>query len=169
MVKLLNLFVDICLLRAGPQDLPAARFLLWLTGVTSLITGTLVIVQGLGGLGRALLAQMLDLALMLGLLRALLTVTRRQARFLQTATALLGSGTFLNLVTMPLQLTMGRDASASPFGELAALLYLLLIVWALLVMGHILRHALEIRLAAANLAALGYFFLINLLIQMLFS
>ena len=168
MVKLLNLFVDICLLRAGPQDLPAARVLLWLTGAASLITGTLVIVQGLGGLGRALLAQLLDLALMLGLLRAALTATGRGGRFLQTATALFGSSTLLNLVIMSLQLTMGQDASSSPFGELAALFSLLLIVWAVLVMGHILRHAFEIRLAAANLVALGYFFMINLMIQMLF-
>jgi len=168
MVRLLNLFVDICLLRAGPQDLPASRFLLWLTGATSLITGTLVIIGGLDGLGRALLAQLLDLALLLGLLRAALTATGRRGRFLQTASALFGTGTFINMVTMPLQLTMSDDPLSSPFGGLAAVLYLLMIVWALLVMGHILRHAFEIRLGAANLIALGYFFMINWLIQSLF-
>lgn len=168
MLRLLNLFVDICLLRAGPQDLPASRFLLWLTGVASLITGTLVIIEGLGGVGRALLAQLLDLVLLLVLLRAALTATARGGRFLQTASALFGTGTFINMVTMPLQLTMGDEPLSSPFGGLAAVLYLLMIVWALLVMGHILRHAFEIRLGAANLIALGYFFVINWLIQSLF-
>jgi len=167
-VRLLNLFVDICLLRARPQNLPSSRTLLWLTGAASLFTGTLVIIEGLDGLGRALLAQLLDLALLLGLLRLALSATARGGRFRQTASALFGTSTFINMVTMPLQLTMRGDPSSSLFGELAAVLYLIIIVWALLVMGHILRHAFEIRLGAANLIALGYFFMINWLIQTLF-
>ena len=168
MVRLLNLFVDICLFRAGPQELPASPFLLWLTAALNLLTGTLVIVDMFGGAGQALLAQLLDMALMLGLLRAALTALGKGARFLQSASALLGAGTFINLITMPLQLTVGDNPSASLFGELAALLYLALILWALLVTAHILRHTLAIRFGAAVLVALGYFFMVNWLIQLLF-
>ncbi|HHH39477.1 MAG TPA: hypothetical protein ENK50_07875 [Sedimenticola sp.] len=166
MGRLLNLFVDICLLRAGPQQLPASRFLLLLTLLLSLVTGTLVLVEGFG-LFPALAAQALDLLLLLGLMRAALIVRGMGARFLQAGTALFGSSVLINLLVMPLQLAIGDDPAASGFSELAVLLYLVLLLWSVVVMGHILRHAFEIRLAAGILLSLGYFLLVNWLVQAL--
>ena len=166
--RLINVFVDICLLRAGPQALPASRFLLGLTLLLGLVTGTVVLVEGAGGPLPALLLQLIDLALVLGLLYLATSLSGLQARFLQTATALLGSGVLINLISMPLQLLMGDDPSTSLFGELAVLLYLLLIPWALLVVAHVLRHAFELRLSAAMLISLGYFMVVNWLVQGLF-
>ncbi len=167
--KLLNLFVDICLLRAAPQDLPSSVFLMLVTALLGLLSGTVVIIDSFGSLGGALLAQLLDLGLMLGLLRAGLVAAGRGPRFLQTATALLGSGVFINLVTMPLQLLMRGGDAASSGGGVAGLLFLLLTFWVLLVIGHILRHAFEMRLSLGILIALGYFLLINWLVQTLFT
>jgi len=166
--RLLNLFVDICLFRAGPQALPASGFLAGLAALVNLVTGTLVLVDMFPGPGDALLAQLLDMVLTLGLLRAALTLVGRRGRLMQTASALFGAGGFINLITTRLQITVGEDPSASLFGELAALLYLGLILWALLVTAHILRHAFEIRFGAALLVAIGYFFMVNWLIQVLF-
>ena len=122
--RLLNLFVDICLLRAGPQDLPGSGFLLLLTVLLSLLTGTLVIVGTFGTLGAALAAQMLDILLLLGLLRLLLQLTGKSARYQQTASALFGSGVLINLVTMPLQLLYSGDPSGPALGEMGTLFYL---------------------------------------------
>ncbi len=168
MGRLLNLFVDICLFRAGPQALPASGFLAWLAALVNLVTGTLVIVGMFPGPGDALLAQMLDLLLTLALLRAALTLLGKRGRLVQTLSALFGAGSFINLVTMPLQITAGEDPSVSLFGELAAMLYLVLILWALAITAHILRHAFEIRFGTALLVAIGYFFMVNWLIQILF-
>lgn len=167
--RLLNLFVDICLLRAGPQDLPGSGFLLLLTVLLSLLTGTLVIVGTFGTLGAALAAQMLDILLLLGLLRLLLQLTGKSARYQQTASALFGSGVLINLVTMPLQLLYSGDPSGPALGEMGTLFYLIIIVWALVIVGHIIRHALEIRLAAGIMLSLGYFLIANYIIQTLFT
>lgn len=69
MKRLLNVFVDICLLRAGPQDLPASGFLMLWAAVLGLVTGTISIVDDIGGPINALLAQLMDLVLLMVLLR----------------------------------------------------------------------------------------------------
>jgi hypothetical protein len=167
--RLLNVFVDICLLRAGPQDLPASSFLVLVTALLSLLTGTLVIVGTFGSLDTALAAQLLDILLLLGLLKLGLQLTDKSARYLQTAAALFGSGALINLVTMPLQLLESGDPRVSTASELSGLFYLVLIIWALVVVGHIVRHALGIRMAAGIMIALGYFLIVNYIVQSLFT
>ncbi|HXK56931.1 MAG: hypothetical protein KDI74_05210 [Gammaproteobacteria bacterium] len=169
MGRLLNVFVDICLLRAGPQDLPGSHFLVLLTASLSLLTGTLVIVGTFGSLDTALAAQLLDILLLLGLLRLVLQLTGKSARFPQTASALFGSGVLINLVTMPLQLLGSADSPASSGGGLSGLFYLALVIWALVIVGHIIRHTLEIRIAAGIAIALGYFLIVNYIVQSLFT
>jgi hypothetical protein len=166
--KLVNAFVDICLLRAGPQDLPASGFLLVLTAVLGVITGTVVLYDSFGDAGQALMAQLLDLAFMLLFLRLGLSYRRKEARLLQSATAVFGSGVVMNLVSMPVQLLIGNDPAGSVLGELGVLLYLFLLVWVIVVIAHILRHAFEIKFVAGSLLAIGYFLLINWLVQLFF-
>lgn len=167
--RLLNVFVDICLLRAGPQDLPGSGFLLLLTALLSLLTGTLTIVGTFGSLGSALAAQVLDILLLLGLLRMLLQITAKQSRFQQTATALLGTGVLINLAAMPLQIISPGDPTASVATEVSGLFYLFLLIWALVIVGHIIRHAIEIKLAGGIAIALLYFLAVNYLVQSLFT
>lgn len=166
--KLLNLFVDICLLRSGPQSLPVSGSLLLLAGAAGLVSGALVIVNSFGGLGAALGAQALDLVLVALLLRAALAVRGLQPRFLQAASALFGCGVVINLATMPVQLMIGQQTEGGLLRELGVLFYLLLLAWALVVMAHILRHSLDIRFSAGLLISLGYFLLVNWLVQLFF-
>ena len=168
MAKLLNQFVDICLLRAGPQALPASGLLLVLTGLAGLLSGTLVIISGFGGLMAAFSAQTLDLLLIATLLYVALAVRGLQPRFVQSATALFGCGVLINLAAMPVQLMLSQQEQASPVATLGLLFYLVLLIWAIVVIAHILRHALEVRFAAGMLLSLGYFLLVNWLVQSLF-
>jgi hypothetical protein len=69
---------------------------------------------------------------------------------------------------MPTQLMIGPDPATAPLGDLGVLLFLILVVWGLVVIGHILRHTFGIRLANGCLIAMGYFLLINWLVQALF-
>ncbi|MES9965275.1 MAG: hypothetical protein ABW116_17240 [Candidatus Sedimenticola sp. 20ELBAFRAG] len=168
MKKLLNVFIDICLLRAAPQDLPASGFLMLWAAALGLVTGTVVIVDDFGGPANALLAQLMDLALMMSLLRLGLVLSGKGARFVQSATALFGTGIVVNLVSMPLLLMMGDDPAASPLGGLGVLLFMFLAVWAIVIIAHILRHAFEITFLGGSTIAILYFFLINGLVQALF-
>ena len=168
MGKLLNVFFDICLLRVGPQALPASSFLLLATALIGLLSGTIVIADAMGSVFTALMAQLLDLLLLAMLLLTLLRFRGLESRFVQAATALFGCGALINLVTLPLPLLNPEDAAGEQAGGPAFLLYLALIIWALVVVGHIFRHALEIHLVRGILIALGYVFAVNLVVQILF-
>ena len=161
---LINLFVDICLLRAGPQDLPSSGFLFKLTAVLGVVTGTIATVDSFGSLVIALFAQILDLFMLLTLLYIGLTMKGYNTRFYQSATALFGTGILINLLFMPLVLVSSQDSPNSFINELAIILIRLLVLWALVVMGHIVRHTFDIRLSSGILIALTYFLFINLLV-----
>lgn len=154
MQQLLKVFVAICLLRAGPQHLPASRFLLGLALAAHVLLGLAFALFTLP-LAQALLAAVIGTALLLGVVQALLLVHRKSQRVQQTATALAGSEFLLGLLALPPTLwfhaVQGNSARIVP-----SLLSLLLIVWSVVVTVHILRHALKVSQGIALLFALGY-------------
>ncbi|MCW8903063.1 MULTISPECIES: hypothetical protein [Sedimenticola] len=168
MKRLINLFVDICLLRAAPQDLPVASFLVTFTLLLNLLTGTIVIVGHFNSVVPALLAQLMDLALLALLVRLALNYQRHAGRFTQAISALFGCGVLINLVAMPLQLMIGDDPRVSPLGGLGVLFYVMLVIWGMVVVAHILRHTFEIRFGNGMLLSIGYFMLINWLVELIF-
>lgn len=152
MEKLLKVFVDICLLRKGPQDLPASLFLL---GVVVAAHWGLGVVFSLFTLPpfHALLGGLIGTLLLLGVVQGLLALHRKQPRLLQTATALAGAEVLLGLVALPFSAWVfwGESDRLVP-----SLISLLIIVWSVVVASHILRHALSVSQPAAVLFALGY-------------
>jgi putative effector of murein hydrolase LrgA (UPF0299 family) len=163
-MPLLRLFVDICMLRAAPQDLPASPLLLRLALFGYLFAGLLALVPNEGPV-RATGMVAVDLAVMLVLLFAVLQWRGHPARFNQAACALLGTGALLGLLLLPvLLLAHAGEALAG----LAFPLWLALFVWGLTVTGHILRHALDLTLAGGVLGAVLYFAASLALIQGLF-
>lgn len=164
MLKLLNFFVDLCLLRRAPQDLPASQSLLVVVLVVNALVGIVLGIQTWAGIGVALAATALDIAILLGLLRVALQVRGVLPRFTQSATALLGAGTLFSLLAMPLQPLLDAPEDI----EAGALLYLLLLVWVQLVYGHVLRHALNLKLVSGVALSLVYTFTSAVLIDLLF-
>ncbi|MDX1655159.1 MAG: hypothetical protein R3310_08085 [Candidatus Competibacteraceae bacterium] len=166
MAALLNLFFEVCLLRKGPQDVPASQTLLRLSLLAYGMAGiTFTLVEG--EVQAALLRTLLDIGLLVGLTWGLLEVTGRRARFEQTLTTLAGTGALLALVALPVALWWQREmASGAPSG-LPSLLYLGLLGWSIAVMAHILRHALSTSLAIGVLYTLGYLLAFILLDRLL--
>jgi hypothetical protein len=142
---LLNYFVDLCLLRAAPQDLPASPVLLALALIANLLVGTLLAVRSSLGLVLSATASLVEIVLMLAVLRLALNWRGRGARFQQTATAVMGSSTLISLLVLPL-LGLGNASTGSDLATLAVLLRVALVIWSLVVLGHILRHAFDIAL-----------------------
>lgn len=163
-MPLIRLFIDICLLRAAPQDVPAAPVLLWLTLVAYLATGLLALAPG-EGLVRAGSMVAVDTLTLLALLAASLHVRRHPGRFGQTATALLGTGTVFGVLLLPVLVLGGTGESAA---GLAFPLWLGLFLWGLVVTAHILRHALDLPIAGGTLVAVLYFAVSMTLIEALF-
>ncbi len=154
MPVLLNLFLDICLFRKGPQDTPPSMALLkiclaayGLTSLLALLIGTPALV--------ALLQTLLDMALLSGLLYLALILYRHPRRFEQTLSALTGAGALISLLALPLLFWITQQPPGGDT-ELPALLLLALMAWSIAIMAHILRHAFNAPIWIGALYALGY-------------
>ncbi len=152
MEQLLRVFVDICLLRAGPQRLPASRFLLALVAVVHWVLGVTFASFNLA-LAQSLAAALIGTLLLLGMVQLLVALHRRPERFLQTAIALAGAEVLLGIAALPFSLWV-YWGDAAPL--LPSLLSLGIILWGVVVTMHIFRHALNVPHWIALLFAFGY-------------
>jgi len=155
MFPLIRFFIQLCLLRARPQDLPSSELLLALVAAANILLGTLGAMPTFQALGASFGASALDTALLSAFIWLLLRYHNHPERFIQTATAALGIGVVVSLAGFPLQLMMPDDLSA-PGAQLPLTLLQLLALWILVAIGHVLRHALDIRLPLGIGLALLY-------------
>ena len=157
MHALFDLFLDICLFRKGPQDVPAGMALLKLCLLSYGLSGLVVLLLNTPA-PVAILQILLDLVLLAGLLRLALLARRHPQRFEQTLSALTGTGTLIGLLALPVMIWIVRQGADGDI-QLPSLLLLGLMAWSIAVMAHILRHALDVPIWAGALGALGYTFL----------
>jgi hypothetical protein len=155
MNALFILIINIMRLRAAPQDLPYSRFLM-LVCVGAYLCMGLVISLLDQDFGLALLSAGVDTVLLLGLAYLALWIRNFQARAVQTITAFAATGTIFELIGWPvvayLQTTSADDPSS------LSLLLLALIIWNITVIGHILRHAIEVPMWVGTGVALLYIY-----------
>mgnify|MGYP001809898583 CR=1 FL=1 len=156
MQALITFFVELCVLRRPPQDLPASDLLLAIVLVADLVVGVLVgLTAGLSWL-TSLVQGIAEICIMLAALYAGLTQLRLRPRFVQAATALLGSGALLGLVAIaPLSMN-ATGSEPTNLAALGAILLLAVVVWGILVTGHILRHTLGLTLGQGAAIALAF-------------
>lgn len=138
MQELFQRLVQICLLRLGPQDLPALPILLLVTIPAQVIIGVLAFSLDVPltlALPHSLLG---SLVLALYTLAAVWLQGHRE-RFVQSLAALTGTDAITTMVAIPFLW----------IGPQAALLTLLILLWQIAVMVHIFRQTLESWLLAA--------------------
>lgn len=152
MSALFGFFLQLALLRRGPQDLPASGALLFLLAVAGTLVGAANGNHLFGGLQPALGANLVDLALTLLMLFVLLQFNAHVERWLQTSTAFIGLGLLAGLA----MLLVRWPAEALGVLDLAMLVDLVVAVWLHVALGNVLRHALEIPLMAGVLIVLAY-------------
>jgi hypothetical protein len=148
---LINAAVEICLLRLGPQQLPASSALLALLLLFNLLIGVLMSIATHVGIAIGLLQSLFELVLMLGTLYLALNLTRKHMRFNQTAIALLLSNLLIGVLALPLFSWYQRTAATE-----SGLLLLVLIFWSIVVQGHIIRHAFTVDLNLGIAASVLY-------------
>ncbi len=159
MLPLVYFFIELCLLRRNPQDLPASGALFGLVLAVALLGGLLLAVTAGASLVGGLAQTLLNLLLMLGVLHVALKALNRQARYLQTATALVGADALIGFVALlPVSLARPATTAAEPGADvlLAGLMFLMLVGWSVLVVGHILRHAFGLSLAQGVIIAIAF-------------
>jgi hypothetical protein len=152
----------LCLLRAGPQDMPAQPQL-----ATQLIVALVLLQVGASlmlGADDALAARMLlSVFLLVAPVWWLLGLKRTPERLPQTLTALAGTSLLISLIMLPLSmLVLGMPpptAETPPTGAqmFAALVTFGLLAWKLSIDTHIWRNALDIHRGLAMVLALVLF------------
>lgn len=165
--RLVSYFAELCFLRAAPQDLSASGLMFGLTFGVNLAVTLLLVASTEADRLTALWQSLLDTALMLGALYLVLRAKAWAGRFVQTSTALLGSSALLGLLTLPM-VQLGRGPTDSIATVAAAWLLVVVLAWSMLVMGHILRHALELRLGQGVLIAVAFSMVTYVLINAVF-
>ncbi len=157
MLTIFKLYVDICLLRAAPQDLPATQSVL-VSALLAYAATSIALSVATQSFESAVLYGLADTLILAGLTYTLLTLRHFPQRLTQTLSALAGTGVVIGLFALPLVLVK----NAPP------LLLLVITVWSLAVTGHILRHALNVSLRMGILAGMGYL-LVSLMLAMLLT
>jgi hypothetical protein len=142
MREVIRLFVQITLLRRGPQDLPASRLLLALTvcgyaAVNALVSGLLP--PGAGWPPQLAV----DVLFTLAWYAALLQLTGRSERFLQTATAVFGLRSVLAPLVIASQWLMHRFEHDATWQLPIAVAGLSLVIWLIAANTHVVKAALE--------------------------
>lgn len=157
----LRLLLEMLLLRARPQDLPASRLGLGLALSANALADGLALLDQMPVLA-ALQAAVLDTLLLTVFVLALLAWRHFNARAPQTLTALAGIGALFSLMVWS-----GTGLVSGEAG--LAVVVSLILLWYLAVAGHILRHALEISWLAGVALSFLYFVLSTGLIGLLFG
>lgn len=155
MASLVRLFIDMIRLRSRPQDLPASGNVLLLS-VVALVAISMVAVQPLYPLARGAARVAVDVVLQLAVIHVALSATGRAQRFRQTFSAICGTAAIFALLAWPLHAVLADRPESNGLTAVAFVLLLGLIGWTVAVVGHILRHAFDIRMPAAVALAIAY-------------
>ncbi len=155
-VTLFRLFFSICRLKTGPQEVPAsAPFTVVLLLAYTLIS--ILVSLNLLALDYSIFASLLETTLTVALTLGILQIRRLENRSMQTLSALAGTGIVISVIELPIIYWLGLARATGMDTGLPGIFMLLLLVWSLMIMAHILRHALNTHFFIGFLLSLFYY------------
>ena len=166
--SILNTFFNICLLRSKPQDLPLSHVLLLISLFLYAVINALLAFTTTTPVN-AILSGVLETFLVAVITLGILKFNHHPERWVQTLTALAGTGAILGVLALPLFTSALLLNAGDLLQGLLVILYLSLIIWSLAIMGHILRHALDTTMGVGIVFAIIYILIVSLLIGALIS
>lgn len=153
---------DICLLRQGPQIFPRSWSLfVVMLAVYILVDAILFVAQGIRDY-QVVYQTLFDCALLVAFLAVVLGVWQKFERFNQTAVALFGSSAIIMMAAVPVSWVATLPNPTAVHMVVDALIYGIL-AWSILVIAHVIRHALDTKLFIGILLA-GSYTVINILL-----
>jgi len=167
-ITLFRAFFNICLLKSKPQDLPSSYDLLLVclflyAFINALLASTTTTP------GNAILSGVFETFLVAIITLVILKLNHHPERWIQTLTALAGTGSILGILALPLFTGALLLNTGDFLHGMLVILYLVLIIWSLAIMGHILRHALNTTIGVGVAFAVFYVLIISILIGALVS
>ncbi len=155
-------FLHVCSLRLRPQDIPKSEALLALTLCTHAAASVAIELLLSGDLGSGIALALVDTILLVLMTGSLLGIQGHGQRTVQTLTALTGAGTILSFVAILIILV---DGSINDQGSVPLLL---LVIWHLIVVAHVLRHALSAAFYQGLIVACVFYWITFNVIRTLF-
>jgi hypothetical protein len=156
-------FFDICRLIKRPQDIPESKNLLTICAVVYGILSILLISLSQPA-EKAIFASIIELFLIMIFTLAILQSVGKSSRWIQTVTALIGTGIIISIIAFPAYLLIGvgelNDLQTGTAPSIGLMLLAALSCWNIAIMAHILRHALEVNFAIALFLAIMYIWII---------
>lgn len=161
---LLRIFVDLCLIRKGPQDLPDSNALLKVVFFIYFISGSLLLSSSME-LAEAVVQSCIE-TLLLGLFMYLLvSFFAVKNRFNQSVTAIYGSGALITTFSAPFVFLMGNMAKNDGSTGAVGLIVFLIVCWSFIVMANIIRETIQKSLGISLLLTFCYLYLSYQVIQ----
>lgn len=161
-------FVDLCLFKAGPSDVPASQSLLKISLLVYLILG-IAINRLDNDWSTSLFVSLAEVLLMLSVTGLLLKFRGYPARYNQTITALAGTGSFITIVGFPVIWWFYQIEPEQQATSYVMLLMVALMFWSLMVTAHIFRQSLDIKAGTAAVLTVIYTMITLLLTGLVMS
>ena len=155
------------LLKTAPQDLPYSLGLMNRIIFLYMVSG-LVVQNGMVEPSLSIGRMVLSLAITMFFTYVILLSLELKMRFVQTISALVGTGIIFNLLAWPLLNQLAGEESPEVSAGIISFLILLLMSWELLVTAHIYRHALNAKMIHAIILSVGLFLISITLSQLIF-
>ena len=150
-MPIIQLFFDLCLFRKGPQDAPDSWIVMRFTlGVYALVGLILLGIETVWD--EAVLQVALEGAILFGFVWISLKLAGKVNRFVQTTIAMLGADALISSLAIPLVIILKVNSQI----PIIHLLLLMLMVWHLVVVAHIFRHALSQTIAIGLALSIVY-------------
>lgn len=172
MKSLVDLVRDLCLFRRGPQDIPYSTSTLAALAALSLVVD-LVYLARIESVAVSAVRVAIGLAAMLGLPWLALKLADKDARWVQTASALVATNVVFTVIALPLLLSIGampqKPEDVTGAQALLSLVLIFISGWQLAVRGHVLRHALNLPMRLGVLIAVVFVAIEVLVVMIVFG
>lgn len=164
---LLRLFLDLCLIKKGPKDVPDSDVLLKVVFCLYFLAGTVLLSSSLT-LSEALIQSLIEALLVGVFIYLLVSLFGVKNRFNQSVTAVYGSGAFITISSTPFIFWMGSLADSESSTGIVGVIVFLIVCWSFIVMANIIRETIQKSLSVSLLLTFCYLYVSYQLISMMY-
>ncbi|PHS73656.1 MAG: hypothetical protein COB22_00145 [Cycloclasticus sp.] len=152
---LLRLFINICLIKKGPRDIPESTTLLQTTFIAYLLSG-MVLLSSANSIGEATVQALIETVLLGVFTYFLVVFFAFPHRFNQSVTAIYGSGALITSISIPFVFWLEALSKNGEQAGIAGLVVFLIVFWGFIVMANIIRETIQKQLSICLLLTFCY-------------
>ncbi len=154
-MTIIQRYIDLCLMKVGPESIPASTSLLKLTLFAYLAIGIATSSIDMS-LPMSIFSSLADTLFMVASIALLLRARGLQVRVQQTLSAMAGAGCCLGIVGFPIIAWFSQTPETEQANSYAMLFMVIIMFWSLMVTSHIFRYALDIKVFTAMMITIIY-------------